>query len=175
MAISRPISGTAFHGLATAAAAHHQGGGGQALVHEVFGAGLGRTKAAPALQRGPHQQGDHQAAGDRQPAAADEGGNAEADGEVLHHMADAIAQVIGERPCPREQEHAAIPGPGMAGEAVPGLGPHHQGQQARGDDEGTNRQKDASGSMQDRVGVVWSPFAGLVVSAGRHAAALAQC
>src|SRR2546427_6353371 len=31
---------------------------------------------------GPHQQGDHQAADDRQPAAADEGGDAETNGEV---------------------------------------------------------------------------------------------
>src|SRR2546427_588288 len=122
---------------------------------------------------GPHQQGDHQAADDRQPAAADEGGDAETNGEVLHDVANAIAQVIGERPCPREQEHAAIPGPGMAGEAVPGLGPHHQGQQAGSDDEGTNRQKDASSSMQDRGGHLNLPAIHLKVRgkwalSGRH-------
>jgi len=45
-------AGHAHHEHQEPQAQHHQGGGGQALVHEVLGAGLGRTKAAHVLQRG---------------------------------------------------------------------------------------------------------------------------
>src|SRR5690606_31040924 len=71
------------------------------------------SRGTSVQRKGPHDRGDHQAADDGQPAVADENRDAVAVGEVLHDVADAVAQVEGEGPGPAEQEQLAVPGAGV--------------------------------------------------------------
>ena len=100
----------------------------------------------------PDQRGQHQAAEHRDPAAADErSGMLVAVAGVLHQMADAVEQVVGQRPATAEQDEEARAATARRRRTwLAGLRGQRPAATSARRRAGADDQHDAGGAVQDR-------------------------
>jgi len=98
---------------------------------------------------GPGRSGQHDAAGNRQPARTHELGNLVTESGILDQVPDAVAEVIEQRPAPAEQQHHPDRAADDALEAVEAIFAGGKLQQAADHQQAADREGDAGGAMRD--------------------------